>query len=408
MPLLDAALAFCLSMLGLATAVTMVVGVLQRFFSLREEMLKKLLVDFFDCEVVPTAQADLLRLGDQAAAKASADVTGVVNHLTTEAVQNEGLQTTRQNLISQVDTQRLIQLSSADIVHELRTSPMGVALQRDLGQASDAVFTGLAHRWGQINAKAGASFARRAGLWSAITALTMAFLFNVDSFYLLSSYLNNSEERGAVIAQQQTLLMQYQQALRSDDPPATTTAEGASAAAPDPASQVEDQIKDLRQQVETLKTPGFPAGWNLYPNCPATSSDGRCIAYWQTALNTFDLSKVSLDARGALNGPLQQLKHNKSGLFHWLLGCLLTGLLAGLGAPFWYDVLTGLTSVAQRLRTATTAQTTTTTTNDAGAPVQTTTTTVAPAPAVPPQPPATDASASTTTITTSATPPVQP
>jgi hypothetical protein len=32
----------------------------------------------------------------------------------------------------------------------------------------------------------------------------------------------------------------------------------------------------------------------------------------------------------------------------WILGILLTGVLAGLGAPFWYDTVVGISRIAER------------------------------------------------------------
>ena len=31
----------------------------------------------------------------------------------------------------------------------------------------------------------------------------------------------------------------------------------------------------------------------------------------------------------------------------WILGIVLTGLLAGLGSPFWYDAVAGLSRVVK-------------------------------------------------------------
>ena len=88
------------------------------------------------------------------------------------------------------------------------------------------------------------------------------------------------------------------------------------------AAQLQQSLELLADRFNSLETNPFPIGWAQFPGCSANSTDPRC---------------ASKDAQTILT---------------WIFGCLLTACLAGLGAPFWYDAVSGLMSVAQRSRSS--------------------------------------------------------
>ena len=84
-------------------------------------------------------------------------------------------------------------------------------------------------------------------------------------------------------------------------------------------SDLKDAIasgNDIKKKLDALSSSGFPFGWEYFP-------------YGQKA-SPFGTGYSSL-LRYAI----------------WGLGIALTGVFAGLGAPFWYDVIRNLNDVAR-------------------------------------------------------------
>jgi hypothetical protein len=83
---------------------------------------------------------------------------------------------------------------------------------------------------------------------------------------------------------------------------------------------------------------GFPVGWSLYPNCTKGSLSARCLAVAQVAAG--ETGQGFFGDRSAIWQSLPWVaKYDTGGFIKWLCGVLLTGILVGLGAPFWVEVI---------------------------------------------------------------------
>ncbi|MEM1202131.1 MAG: hypothetical protein AAGN66_02760 [Acidobacteriota bacterium] len=353
MPLLDAALAFTLTMLGTATVVTMLITFGHKVLGLRRSGLKRLLKEFFEKEAQPVVAGELSRLLQ----RGSQDVGARAKTLARDLRGQSGgwlSEKELEHLTEGIDVHKLTRLGAEDLVAEMRKSKKGQELMEQLGARADLVFDGVARHWERIGKRATEQFRRSSRLWSTVVAVAVAFAFNVDSLYLLEVYMSDADARAAVVGQQAAIL---DQAQAGDDPgdgePADTMA----------------NFAQLQQQSRAFQNADFPIGWQLFPNCPPTSVDFRCIAHWQRAERTLDVSAVSFERREALNPAAPFLgalgieeprsapqkaagadgRVSWADLASWLAGCVLTGLLAGLGAPFWYDIVVGIAASAQKL-----------------------------------------------------------
>ncbi|MEO1083478.1 MAG: hypothetical protein AAFY88_04490, partial [Acidobacteriota bacterium] len=79
-------------------------------------------------------------------------------------------------------------------------------------------------------------------------------------------------------------------------------------------------IRETRNRVALLDLDGLPVGWDFYPYANlrgVETHSGRRLDDWMD-------------------------------VFGWLFGVGLTAVFAGLGAPFWYDTVTGLARAVQR------------------------------------------------------------
>jgi hypothetical protein len=166
-------------------------------------------------------------------------------------------------------------------------------------------------------------------------AIVLAFAIRVDAIELFNTFLRDPNARNKVIEQTQAVTAQYK---------AMTDAATALRAntSPEARQQVEDLQKDLTATIDATRSTvkqyadlGVPIGWTkenatLDPKAPTCSKDGvtRVVAKGESCKTGETAGRVGWGAVLRLIGSL-----------------LLGGLLIGLGSPFWYDAVTGLTNI---------------------------------------------------------------
>jgi hypothetical protein len=215
-------------------------------------------------------------------------------------------------------------VSTEELIERLKRSELGEKLLQNLGDGADRVFKELGTRWDHAGKAASASFRANSGKWATLVALLLALTMNIDSWFILDSYLNDRQLTASVVAQ----LDEIQAAAdstrvrmaRTDSllAVADSLPEGAGAIDWD---ELTESFAATSAAVNGLEDAGLPLGWGRYPHAcagRAASAAGRSCAQ--------DMDRA---------------------LWKWFLGILLTGLLAGLGAPFWYDAVNGITRAAR-------------------------------------------------------------
>ncbi|MCB9729413.1 MAG: hypothetical protein H6744_19955 [Deltaproteobacteria bacterium] len=306
MPLLDAALAFALTMLLVSTAVTFVVGAVNALASARFRILELFLDRFYRFELVPTVEAELRRLASRVEPAERPRVAAAATELATWLAQYGGLPPRAGDEATNVNEIRVFKLQSvprSEMMHRLRTSRFGLEVL-ELGDAGEEILRALGDRFDTAGRRVSERFRDRARLISTWVGIVMAFGLNIDSLHLLSTYIDDDAARAAAIARADATLEQHGAALAAAETDGSP--ESARAA-----------LEATRTELRRLRGSGLPLGWALYPYCGDPSLDRRC------------------------DGPIRPAP-----LITWLLGCLLCGLLAGLGAPFWYDAVRRVTNAA--------------------------------------------------------------
>ncbi len=126
------------------------------------------------------------------------------------------------------------------------------------------------------------------------------------------------------------------------------------------------EARDHVQGTVRALTASFPVGWSRFPNCGATSPDLRCAgkdfaekgglrakdeaaarAKKKAQLRSEDQAAVDMAAEDGKATELAiwratlAVAHDeaRADFSQWLAGVLLTGLLLGLGTPFWIQVV---------------------------------------------------------------------
>jgi hypothetical protein len=205
----------------------------------------------------------------------------------------------------------------------------------------DAVLKDIAQKFEAFGNEAGVYFEGRARLLSVCVAIVLAFSIRVDAIELFNTYLRDPNARNNVIEQTQAVTAQYKAAKE-----AAEALQKVSNVNPSPSEDVKKQIETLRKDWQTTvdntrntvkqySDIGLPIGWTkqnatLNPFADACSKNGavRILAKGESCDSDETPETFGL-------WPVIKL----------IASLLLGGLLIGLGAPFWYDAVTGLTNI---------------------------------------------------------------
>ena len=305
MPILDAALAFALTMLVVATVVTQIVRLVQNTAKLRSAELQKMLTEYFGKELRPVVQRELNRLKKNVnlTDKVASELVGTANDL------NES------ELFDQNELATLIEVSTGELTERLKRSTLGQKLLTELGDQAQAVFDELGRRYEVVGDKFTESFRKYSRRWATGVALVLALAVNIDSVNIIDSYIRNEGIRQGVIAQRDSFVEDYNalvESLEKEKGKDSVTKE-----------ELAQAFSDSQEQLDVLTKVGFPIGWSYFPHSGFQEGESRDF----------------------------QRRNNFGGWVMWVLGILLTAGLAGLGAPFWFDTVTGISRVVQRART---------------------------------------------------------
>lgn len=278
-------------------------------------------------------------------------------------------------------------LTDAEFLVRLRSSLPGQAIAALAGNRAEAVLADLKSRFDTHGLAAINLFEKRSRKWSVAVGFVLAFGINVDALFLLNSYLTNDELRQRIIENSDEIVANADSDLSelaragADMSPEVDKLNNqvqdaarilgslseASASALDQIAidGLQDSIDRAKQRVDAFQgtldtavaaaadvsqvsaeirgvalslTESFPVGWTLYPNCPIDGVDPRCK------------SAQMSDGRGFWSGLLAVTLEDTSGFVKWLMGTLITGLMVGLGTPFWIQIVNGALRARNLLR----------------------------------------------------------
>ena len=312
LPYLDAALAFALTMLAVATLVTYFVRVFKNTLAVRQAGMEKMLREYFSTEFKPVVQRELNRL--------KKTVTGGV------AAKLETALKDYDTSIHLADFKGFSDLATDELVEHLKRSSLGQKLLTELGNHTNAIFDELGKRYEIIGRKATESFRKNSSKWAFIFALAIALVLNVDSLYIAETYVNNASLAQAVIVQKDAFVQDYDRladVLEKEQGRDDFTKEDLEAA-----------FKDSQDQLKVVAGAGFPLGWSYFPHAFFLGKNGE----WSKDPAQWGASQDF------------QNRNNLLGWVSWVVGVFLTGVLAGKGGPFWYDVVASISRVVQGTR----------------------------------------------------------
>ncbi len=308
MPLLDAIIAFAVTMLAVATAVTAITQLIRKLGTTKRDGLKEFLEEFYEEELSATVKTELARLGSKAQDATADKLEATADALALKLKNRVDLPPPGDDPVPAtpiIDAKKLVYVSTEEMVERLKRSQLGIDLMNDLKENAEQVFDKLGERFEALGRRSTEAFRSRTQFLATVVAIPLAFAINIDSLRLASTYLNDQETRGAAIGQAQAVLARAESQISSAELP-----------------ELKAALDEVKGEVAALSGGGFPIGWTYFPFSQEARDD------------------VLEDGSGPATWSL------------WVLGCILTGLLAGLGAPFWHDLVTQMTRLATSAVTA--------------------------------------------------------
>ena len=381
MPLLDSLLAFVVIVFAISMVVTVLVRIYLAITRRRRAQMKKMLCDYIETGLLPAVRrrfpgqkldqltpSEGRELPNFLAGAAETSTDGAGNALATQV--------------------QLLEIDTDIFEARLRASSYGKRLESFIRKADaagqpgdgggkadeiiDELFNDLAVRFEVFGERASDAYRRHARMASFLAGLALAFAFNADGLFLMRELLRDpvlraayaSSESGLVGGLEKTrdsITSAVETMSKSAGALATTSEElnkaaEASRDSPDhEANELSVKIEVLEEEIMKLTTsvndqkksrdnqrasidsaiaavkinlgkkPGFEFGWEHFPSCDVKRQDERC-------------NETNSDKLGSY--------------ISWFIGCIFVGLLAGLGAPFWHDMLKSVSQARQSVRAA--------------------------------------------------------
>ena len=353
----EAALAFALTMLIFATMVSVIVEAGMRIFLARESGFQRMLEQLFD-EMIKPRITDLLthtsidtrsnfieKLGFNPLTSKTGGLTGLVSKL----------------LVPRRNTSMTVM----QFAERLADTQVGQEIAKQTEDRMDILVKDMAQKFESVGAAATETYTRRAATISMLTAMVFAFAANVDSVRLLKTFVSNQQLTSNIIARSEEIQdnHQKQQKAMEDllDDIESASAGGRDAEQSADLKELRETAAQLENDLADLASQGLPVTYEFFPACPVGGSDMRCDAYHEYLEKNTCVKSSSTNLYGRKHRLLSEclaanhdwwdpILHDLATSFGWFLSVLLSGLLIGLGGPFWYNLVSSLTRVLQLAR----------------------------------------------------------
>ncbi len=322
MQLVDSVLAFALIMAALASVVTLMMEAFHRVLRLRAKGMDALFSQFYDDVLIK-------KLNISAEDKHVISSAVLVNPAR-KIIMGSSHPIFPNSLIDKI--LRSTDLSSDDLLKRLRKTSAFSKLRENTEVQIRQTLESIQDEYDEYSAAMSDYFKRRAKLFSLLLGVVLAFGANIDGIRIYEALKINPEIRASIISQQASFEQQYKLARKKLD----AVASGASSA---PESNREE-IKALKKSLEEatsgiseIASLGLPIGWHYFP-ADMNERSGQKDA-------TISQSFCAL---------IERVSHNWLAHIAWVFKVLVTGLLIGLGAPFWFEIAVKLTRMKQGLK----------------------------------------------------------
>lgn len=333
---IQAALAFALIMLVLATIVTIILESFYKLLLTREKGFRLMMARMFD-EVLKPRVGHLLRGVTLAEAR---------DRFLDTVTRNQAYEEKNNLLHERVQPDQLSSMTMMQFADRLADTDVGRAIARGGSEYVENAINDLAQKFDRFGAATSRRFQDHARFWCVLASVLLAFIANVDAVRLMQSLVRDQALTDQVIAK-------YGGAVSDEAPRPKDAVEALKAMSELHDEEVisDDQFKTFKEDLATaqmklgeLRGIGLPVTIAAWPFCTSAVDESaiKKKAWDNKCQGAVTQSLVSLQGASEVAKRLWTTDG-----FAWLLSVLLAGALIGLGAPFWFDLARGLTRAVQ-------------------------------------------------------------
>lgn len=344
MELLDAALAFALTMGALATIVTIIMETGHRLIKIRERNLIRVLQTLGQ-ELTWLGEDERWKLVAHSLNNPGSGYQGLPEETPDHALGGAMMKCWWWRRITGVYDA----VSLEHVLRRVAELPTMKSLAAAHPERAAAELDRVARRYQEIRSGSSASFKRRAQMWSLLVGVAFALIANVDAVRIFNTYKTDNKVAAKIIAQQGKLeksaeetekkLAALKKAEEEQQAAETKLDDSKKQASKEQLKVLEKAVASAEEKVEKAQLDaqaahksfhdliqlGVPIGWD----------------YWPYGFKDSPVEKTGITARQ----PDAQNKHKYVAGAYWIFNVVFAGLLIGLGAPFWFDVAKRLAEV---------------------------------------------------------------
>jgi len=333
---IQAALAFALIMLVLATVVTIILESCYKLLLIREKGFRLMMARMFD-DVLKPRVGHLLR---------GVTVPEAREEFLETVTRNQAYEKKHGAIRARAQPDQLSSMTMMQFADRLADTEVGRAIARGGTAYAENAINDLSLKFDRFGAATSRRFQDQARFWCVLVSVLLAFVANVDAVRLIHSLVRDQALTDEVIARYGDRV--GEDASRPQDAVASLKA---MAELRDQKVISEADFDSFKQNLVStqlklgeLRDTGLPITFAAWPFCMGAVDDARPDKAWDGRCPAVTRSLLSVQGAGEVAGRLW------SGAgFTWFLSVLLAGALIGLGAPFWFDLARGLSRSVQLL-----------------------------------------------------------
>lgn len=342
MEILESAMAFAVVMIILSTITTGITELMLRLIGTRERTLKRSMNALCRKVLLPRLKDRLVKENRPLGSHTSSETqlaSQFADEMTSNPVIEKSLDSRRWqvryllSILPAGDASKVSELTPLAFAERLARTEVGRAIYAEGKEQVDLLITDFVRSFERFGKAATEVYRKKAQIWSTCIGIILALAVNIDAGRLFSALMDNPDIRAGLIEEAEEAYQANQAAEQR-----LRAVENQLAQQGLDSEQAEAEIRILREELgeaidrvtsgQDKRLTGLPIGHVYYPYC---SSDGREIPRDKACQETLSDYDRLLE------------------FLQWFLLCVISGILIGLGGPFWFGVFNSLSQVFQTL-----------------------------------------------------------
>ncbi len=300
---LEVVLAIALTFLVFSSLISMLIEIIFRLINFRFKQLQVMLGDFYKHELSGLVNDQTELLKDR-----------FVAHISKLNANNHSIDV-------------------AEFIERLATSNIAKEIGNRTQHEISLIINEFARRYDNYGKATSFVFKQRATKLNMLVAVIIALLFNVNLLTLTLTFLENRTLTNQLISQTPVFLKQaeaQQRELNSAFEQFDKVKQANNQQLIENVDALTNSVKSLNESINDVKSLGLPVGWTYYSPEVLASLIPNIMCKDQS-------SELCLQQDSNIYVLLSSL--------FWFVVTIVTGLLIGLGGPFWFDMVQRISAV---------------------------------------------------------------